>query len=177
MDENKKKSKNKKASFRPSDAKKSYNPKEFIVPPGDASGHSTRLQFRCSPAYGRRLDVIIHSRRFPYNTPSDILRHALHRHLDYLSQIEPKIPLDMPSLTIVNNLFTTQQEMLRFLESSKSLSKIVYDLLGSGAQAEARRIVSSTLCELERMEKSHWRDSYIEEVKKHFGHLLEEDNG
>ena len=37
---------------------------------------------------------------------------------------------------------------------------------------EAARIVGEVLTEVQRMEPGHWRDKFLEEVTRHFGHLL-----
>ena len=166
--------KRKRASLKPSDTKKNYNLKDFVFPASDPGGVSARLQFRCSPGYARRVDIIVHSRRFPYKTPTDIYRHALDRHLKWLSELEPGLPLDLPTLEVVNKITREQRERQQFMKSFAELKPTLFDLIGAGAEGEAARIVGEVLTEVQRMEPGHWRDKFLEEVTRHFGHLLEQ---
>jgi hypothetical protein len=40
----------------------------------------------------RALSVIVNSRLFPYQTPGDVIRHAVLRHLRWLHKVEPEMP-------------------------------------------------------------------------------------
>ena len=170
--------KTKGVSLKPSRAgsKGDYNPKDFIVPAGDDKGHNIRLQVRCIPAYSRRIDVLVSSRKFPYKTSSDLIRDAIHRHLNFLSELEPKIPVNMASLEMVNRIINADREKIEFAGSFEKLSRTVQELLGRGAKGEARRLVLEVSHQVDRMEAGYWRDWYRQEIKSRFGHLLEEES-
>jgi len=164
-------------SLKPSEAgsKGDYNPKDFIVPASDDKGHSTRLQCRCNQAYARRIAVIISSGKFPYQTSSDLIRDAINRHLNLLSELEPKIPVDMASLEMVNKIINADREQIEFAGSFEKLSRTVLELLGRGAKGEARRLVLEVAHQVDRMEAGYWRDWYRQEIKNRFGYLLEKE--
>lgn len=164
------------ASLKPSKAGgEDYNPRDFIVPAGDNKGHNIRLHVRCNPAYGRRIDVLVSSRKFPYKTSSDLIRDAIHRHLNFLIDLEPKIPVDMASLEMVNKIINAERESIEFGKSFEKLSGNVQELLGRGAKGEASRQVLEVSHLVDRMEPGYWRDWYRREIKNRFGYLLEEE--
>ena len=59
---------------------------EFMVPACDAKGHSARLNFRAPPGYGRRIDLVVSSKKTPHKTKSDVLRFCLHVGLQELER-------------------------------------------------------------------------------------------
>jgi len=59
-------------------------PESFRVGGSDAKGHNVRMFFRTQPGHGHQCDSIIQSKIFPYRRKGDLLRHALHRHLQWL---------------------------------------------------------------------------------------------
>ncbi len=160
-------------SIKPSDAKPYYDPKEFVVPAGDDKGHSTRMQFRCNPSYARRIDDVTSARRFPYKTCSDLLRHALHRHLEYLAELEPTIPLDMPRLELVNKIINERRAKMEFTTSLDGLSEAVNDYLKTGARKQAADLIREVLAEVERMVLDHWAGWCRQEVLRRFVYLLD----
>src|SRR5580692_8922165 len=69
-----------------------YSPEEFLCPGQDDHGASVRLTFRCPPQMERALEILRDHKAFPYKTVSDIVRHAVHRHLAYCYLIEDGMP-------------------------------------------------------------------------------------
>ena len=158
-------------------SKQPYNAREFVIPASDGKGHSVKLTFRVIQAYLRRINVVISSKKFPYKTASDLLRHALHRHLDFLSQLEPEIPVDLASIEFVNEIINAERERIDFGKSFDQLSLTIQDLLARGARGEVKRLILKVSSQVERMEEGYWRDWYSQEIKNRFGHLLEEEKG
>ncbi len=156
---------------------KQHSMKDFVIPASDHQGHSVKQGFRCNQAYVRRISVVINSKKFPYKTPSDLLRHALDRHLKHLSQLEPEIPVDMASIEVVNEIINAAQERIDFGKSFDKLSLTVQDLLVRAPKGEAKRLILEVLRKVDRMEPGPWKDWYQQEIKRRFGHLLEEQAG
>ena len=159
---------------KPNKNKRRYAPKDFVIPASDDKGHNTRLQFRCNPAYMRRMDVIISSKKFPYQTTSDLLRDALHRHLNLLRQLEPEIRVELVSIEVVNRIINDKRERIDFTQSFEELARTINDLVARGAVEEAKRTLGEVLETVAGMEEGFWRNWYTEEVKKRFGYLLDE---
>ncbi len=162
------------ASINPKDFAKHTQPDSFIIPAGDDRGHSTRLQFRCSPAYGRRIDEVVHSRKFPYKTHSDLLRHALDRHLKYLDELEPELKLDMARIDVINRIINRKREEVDFMKSIDSLAETVYFFVKKEAYQKARETLREILEKVDQIQDEYLRSSYKDEIKKRFGYLMRE---
>lgn len=164
------------ASINPKDFAKHTQPDSFIIPAGDDRGHSTRLQFRSSPAYGRRIDEAVHSRKFPYKTHSDLLRHALDRHLKYLDEEAPELKLDMATIDVINRIINRKREEIDFMNSIESLTQTVYDFVKKEAHQKARETLRETLEGVDQIQDEYLRNSYKDEIKKRFGYLMREES-
>ena len=163
-------------SIHPKDFAKHTQPDSFIIPAGDDRGHSTRLQFRCSPAYGRRIDEVVQFRKFPYKTHSDLLRHALDRHLKYLDEEAPELELDMATIDVINRIINRKREEIDFMNSIESLTQTVYDFVKKEAHQKARETLRETLEVVDQVQDEYLRDSYKDEIKKRFGYLMREED-
>ncbi len=161
-------------SLDPNDFANHAQPDSFIIPAGDDRGHSTRLQFRCSPAYGRRIDEVVQSRKFPYKTHSDLLRHALDRHLKYLNELEPELKLDMATIDVINRIINLKREEIDFMKSIESLADTVHFFVKKGADQKARETLREILEEVDQVQDEYLRNSYKDEIKKRFGYLMRE---
>lgn len=65
---------------------------EFVLPASDEHGHSSKQTVRLMPVMARQIDVLVASKRFPYETASELIRHAVFRHLHWLAIKEPSLP-------------------------------------------------------------------------------------
>lgn len=152
-----------------------YDTSGFIIPANDDKGHSVPLHFRCSQAYLRRVAVATSCPKFPYKTSSDLLRHALHRHLEFLDEIEPGIDLNIASLDAVNEIINAENERIEFAKSFDSLSKSVQELSARGSQGQAKKLVLKVLRKVQQMPPGYWKDSYLRDLKTRFGHILPDE--
>jgi len=167
------------ASINPRDfqrEKPRYQSGDFIIPSNNNQGHSVRLQARCKPEYARRIDELIHSRKFPFKTLSDFLRWAVHHGLQFLDELKPEIGLEMDKLELINNIANKKREQMDFANSLEKVTGTTHDLLSRGARSEAIKTVLEVQEKLESMESGYWRDWYLKELKRRFGYLLEDTN-
>ncbi len=167
------------ASINPRDfqrEKPRYQSGDFIIPSNNNQGHSVCLQARCKPEYARRIDELIHARKFPFKTLSDFLRWAVHHGLQFLDELKPEIGLEMDKLELINNIANKKREQMDFAKSLDKITEATHDLLSQGARSEAIKTVLEVQEKLESMESGYWRDWYLKELKRRFGYLLEDTN-
>lgn len=153
--------------------KPKYNPQEFIFPASDAKGHSSPIGFRCRSGYLRDVDVIVASRKFPYKTGSDLMRHALHAHLHYLADLEPKIPVRLSILDAAVELARSQQMLLKYQSTVREISTTVEQLTREGLASEARKLVKNIMQEIENDPiEDAWKDRLRKELLEKYGYLF-----
>ena len=150
-----------------------YDADDFIIPSSDEKGHSVRLGFRAPPGYSRRIDVCIASKKFPYKTSSDLLRHALDRQLKWLAK-QGDLDLEMTRLDLVNDLIRRERELLDFADSFRRLGDTVTELERRGAGKEAKALLMNVLKQLSEMAPNSLTTWYKDEITKRFGHLIQD---
>jgi hypothetical protein len=150
-----------------------YNFADFIYPASDNKGHSSPVGFRCDSKYLRNIDVLVSSRRFPYKTGSDLLRHALHAHLHYLAELEPSIPVRLSILDTAVELARAQQMLLRYQNTVREIATTVEQLTREGLSSEARKLVKNIMQEVEDDPiEDAWKDRLGKELLEKYGYLF-----
>lgn len=139
---------------------------EFIIPASDTKGHSARHWFRCIPAMARQVEQVVQAGVFPYRTKGDLLRHALHRHIRWLNNIEPT--------TTVSSQVDAILEIMRDEEMNNDFSLVFNKLderinihLSNGEDGEAARLVLMVQSHVGRMPDGFWKDKYAKKMEKY----------
>lgn len=153
--------------------KPKYNFEEFIFPASDTKGHSSPIGFRCKSGYLRQMDVFIAAKKFPYKTSSDLLRHALHAHLHWLAELEPKIPVRLSILDAAVELARAQQMLLKYQQTVREIATTVEQLTREGLASEARKLVKNIMQEIEDDPvEDAWKDRLRKELLEKYGYLF-----
>lgn len=153
--------------------KPKYRREDFIHPTSDAKGHSSPVGFRCMNGYLRTIDVFVSSRKFPYETASDLLRHALHEHLHWLSDLEPKIPVRLNILDAALELARAQQQLIKYQNTVREISVTVEELNRSGMSGQARKLVKQIMIKIdEDPVEDEWKDRLKKEIGAKYGYLF-----
>ena len=144
--------------------------REFINPAADSKGHSEVLGFRVPPGQAVQIQAIISSRWFPYRTESDLLRHALVRHLKWL---EGQAPIKSMSaqFEVISLLYSEQLYQAEFEKVFRELDVFVGKYLVANQVDRARSLVAQVSGLIDDMPDGAWRDQFRAEVSR-FGYLL-----
>lgn len=148
------------------------SPDEFRIPASDVKGHSARLWFRAIPTMARQIEQVVQSRCFPYRTKGDLLRHALHRHMNWLAKFEGVTSIAGQVdviLEVMRDEETNNDFKLVFARMDERISQHVT----GGAQAEAIRLILTVNNHISAMPDGFWKTKYKEELKNKYGKLLE----
>lgn len=148
-----------------------YDPSDFIVAPSDSKGVSYRLTFRVPPDLEKGIDAILASQRFPFTTRGDVLRWATLRAVKELEQMEglASISKRVDILTsVLNNEASHSEFMAVFGHLEESVAKYMADQ----APDQAVRIIAMAKYQFEGMPEGYWRERYLQELTKRFGHLV-----
>ena len=148
------------------------DPSEFRVPASDTKGHSARHWFRCIPIMARQVDQIVQAKKFPYRTKGDLLRHALHRHMKWLSTLEPMVTVS-GQVDAVLEIMRDEEMNDDFSLVFEKMKERVSQHLASGANREAVRLVMTIQGCINEMPGGFWKDKYKKQLKNQFGDMLE----
>ena len=147
------------------------DPLEFIVPANDNNGHSSRFWFRASPQMDRQVSQYVEGRQFPYRTKGDLLRHALWRHLHWLNDLGGISSVNT-QVDLIIDLMRDEELSSDFLTVFEKLSRQINNKIGSGAKGEAIRMILMVKEHIKGMPDGYWRDRYVQELERNFGHLV-----
>jgi hypothetical protein len=147
------------------------DPAQFRVPASDAKGHSLRFFFRAQPGHGKALESIIQSKKFPYRTKGDMLRHAFVRHLRWLDSIE-HVPSVTAEVDAIMEVMRDDEFASDFAAVFEKVGQRISSHVGNGAMGEARRLLLTIMTHVRRMPDGYWRDKYDSEIRERYGHIL-----
>lgn len=150
-----------------------YSQKEFLLPGTDAAGHSKTFGFDCPPGYSNEVSTVLASKRFPYKTSGQLMRHALHRHLVWLTKLEGDLPNDLELLESAGQMIAHQELLLDQVRVMNQLSDVVVALLAQpGLRGEAVRMVWDFREKMQKLDEPAWRERMLTEIEGRWGNLL-----
>ncbi len=157
----------------PSPARLKYDPSSYVLPAADVHGISIRKQFRCQPTMSNEIGKIIQSKRFPWQQEGDFMRWAVWEGIKRVERMED-IPDSMYSVAL--SMMETCQMQLMLITFSRSLeavAKSIGTLQEMGMEGEALKHLSELRDNAARVVEPQWREKYMKEFDRRFGHLYE----
>lgn len=154
-----------------------YDPADFIIPAQDHNGHSERVFCRVQPALDREVDSIVQSRQWPFKTKGDMVRWCVWQGAKSLERMEP-VPNSF--MAVCDNIITTcrdRDHWLAFQTSLDVLQKSVEMHMNSGSEGEAMKLLAECRAKAMLIEEPVWREKYINDMNKRFGHIYERTKG
>lgn len=153
-----------------------HDPADFLISAKDAKGESTRVFCRVMPAHDRAIDAIFYSRKFPFKTPSDIMRWCIHTGLKRLEALDevPSVTQQVEAMMVILRDEEFHLEFQGFLQNAHA---VVQRHIAEGSHGEARRVVAKLKQEIAKMPSGHWRTKYERVMARQFDHLLSVKKG
>lgn len=150
-----------------------YDPSHYSVPGQDHKGHSVRIWCRVQPSIDHEIEAIVQSRNWPFRTKGDFARWAIWEGVKRLEKMAP-VPGSMIVVaeTILESCKVSSQ-WLKFKNSIDATESTVRALLDSGNEYEALKLLSGLRTQVLKLEEASWREQWIGEFDKRFGHLWE----
>lgn len=155
-----------------SDEEMTYKPEEFLCPGQDDHGNSVRLTFRCPPIMERDLEIIRDNKHLPYKTISDIVRHAVYRHLHWLHAMEPMPEHILTGLDMVMEVTRDADMRSRVEETFVAMDRIIDQRLQEGDKGEAMRLMTETKQKIVKMPQSRWKQTWLDRFTRKYSQYL-----
>jgi len=155
-----------------SDSEMVYKPDEFLCPGQDDHGNSVRLTFRCPPIMERELEILKANRHLPYKTISDIVRHAVFRHVHWLHAMEDMPEHILSGLDMVMEVCRDAEMRSKVEETFVAMDKIIDQRLQEGDRGEAQRLMTETKQKILKMPNSRWRQNWLDRFSRKYSQYL-----
>lgn len=137
----------------------------FRVPASDAKGHSVPKGIRMMPVLANAINILMASGKYPYKHESELMRHAIMRHIRWLEAIG-----DVPSVSgqasAANAMLNQEQMNEEYKEIFNRLHGRVNDLIRSNDHGEARRLVSEMRSYFDGMPEGFWKRQYQNQIEE-----------
>jgi hypothetical protein len=158
--------------FSPEDMQ--YDPDEFRVPASDNRGQSVREWVRLMPQMESAMDIIIAQRKFPYELRSQIIRHAIGRHLAWLHRLEPSMPKTyLGAMQGIIALLQEEEHKLVTEDVFRRLYAKIEEYIQAGNIGQVVKLVGATKRALDNVPTNMpWRDACLERFRRQYGHYL-----
>lgn len=155
-----------------------YDPEKFVVPARDDKGHKERVWVWMAPRLIGMLKTVVtrHKDKFPYSGVGELIRHAIVRHLHYLSKIEEDIKPMCSMLDMLLEVVTEEENAFKFMQVVERSSTLLLKLLNSGNPEDkqrAQKIYLSLLSQLRGFKDSYWKKHYRAAMEARLGTLLQ----
>lgn len=142
---------------------------EFNYPPSSSNTQSIPLNFRIPAELHRMLVELFDSKKFPYRTFSDLERHAMFKHVEYLnnhSGARHNINYLQAMVIVLNK----ESEITDFQQIMDKLRIQVHVYQENGYREDAARIVNIILGTIAGMPDTQSKRMYEERIRGEFGH-------
>ena len=145
----------------------------FQVPASDTKGHNTKLWFRLQPGHAQMIDRVVSSRKFPYRSQGDLLRHAILRHMHFLDALAP-VPSVLAQVDAIIEVLRDEQFASEFSALFERIGARISAHMSHGSTGQARRLLLVVQKHMDAMPDGYWKDTYKEELASSYGYLLTE---
>lgn len=145
---------------------------DVIVPSTDSKGATVMVKCKVTPAVERAMCALLESRRFPFQTQSDIIRVAIARFLDDCAAMDGSTRTIMEVVRLQNDTqaeFTIQSEIRELMETQALLCQT---LVKDGEPWEARRRATDLKERLEALPETAHKRQALRRFKETFEDLL-----
>ena len=148
-----------------------YSLEQFFIKPTDERGHGDKVSARVPPDLSRMVEIIVHSKKFPYQTSSDFFRDAVWRLCGLLAG-----EVDSYEITTIMAQLGAAEEILKPVEAGEKLLKVL-DNLGSRLMAlddnnERKKMVGSVGEAFGQVKDPYWRKRCLRLLKERYGEYL-----
>lgn len=149
----------------------SYDPGHYIVPGQDHKGHSVRVWCRVRPDVDHEIDAIVTSHNWPFRVKGDFIRWAI---WEGVKNIQKQRPVPGSMIVVAETIMETCRSTelwLKFKTSIEMADSTVRSFMDAGNEQEALKLLSRLRSEVLKLEEAQWREQYLKEFDKRFGHI------
>lgn len=148
-----------------------YSLEQFFIKPTDERGHGDKVAARIPPDLARVVEIIVHSKKLPYQTSSDFFRDAVWRLAGLLA---PQI--DSHEITTIMGQLGAVEELLKPMEAGEKLLKVL-DNMGTRLMAlddneERKKLVARVKERISQVKDDYWRERTLRALRDRYGEYL-----
>jgi hypothetical protein len=142
------------------------------IPGSDTKGHSVKKAFRITPQLEMQIEMVLNSKKFPYRTEAELLRHALVKLLKHLDKKESPKDSIMPQIMNIINTVRREEENREFSDVIGKVVNEVSALIAAGNGGRAKDLLEKVLENVDQIQDVYWKEKYKNEIVSKVGHTF-----
>lgn len=150
-----------------------YNPNDFQIPARDHQGHSVRLWCNVQPTVDHEINAIMGSKNWPFKVKGDFVRWCVWEGVKRISKMKSASGSMIVVAETIMESCKAANQWLKFKASVDATEDTVKALMDSGNETEAYKLLSGLKVQVQKLEEASWRDQWMGEFQKRFGHLFD----
>ena len=147
------------------------NMSEFAQPSNDGHGHSAPSRVNFLPGHLAEIENIIASKRWPYRSSHDLIRHAVARHLKWLNVLYPS-PTVLSQIEALLEVLREEQFLVDFDQVFTQAQALVARHVAARQNEMAKALLERLREQIEGMPEGMWKERYSGQFDERFGGLL-----
>lgn len=153
-----------------------YDESEFLVGGrGNSAGETEKEIFKIHEGYVIQSRRVVDSHVFPYQSLSDLYRHAVIRHIDYLNALEPGVIHKglLHQLKQINEVVAWEQRQVHFTNTIDKIASLVSDVLElPNGKRQVGTILRKIRKHIDQTDDDFYRAHFERMFRERFGNLL-----
>lgn len=147
---------------------------DFRVSARDDKGGSLPSTTYGPPLLWRHVEIIIHSRRFPYLNIGDFVRHAVVRHIRFCASIRASIPRHLtPALESMLEVVRDDEQRVQVEAVLQRIKERVDYYLNKGETGDAVALIYKLKTRLDGLQPSFWQRAFTQAFYSRYAPYLE----
>lgn len=149
-----------------------YDEAEFLVGRAPKGEQPEREQFKIHAGYAAEIDKWVRSKKFPYETPSDLMRHAVVRHLRYFlpsmeGEVDGSLLHELAQIDEIVVRWKFQNDFVAHLD--RIAEQVNLTLQMPGGKREVERMLRDIKRRIDRTRSSFHKGVYQKMFNDRFG--------
>lgn len=147
----------------------------YTYPSSNSKGEGLRITVRVPPELVRVMQILFDSKRWPYQTFSDLVRHALFNHVEFLDEQSPQENGFQYLLAMIVAL-NAEDARVHFVRVMAKMQDVVSAHLEHGDLDDAGRVVNQILGAILAMPPGGMKARYEREIRETYGNLVGDES-
>lgn len=152
-----------------------YSHQEFKIGAADEKGHVERLQLRVPPIMLGKMQRVINSHKWPYETYQELIRHAIMKQLNWLETDNPEVGNLTSQISSMVQMMNQELDYQTMEETYTKMRAVFQKNLSISGEESKRRnllLVCELWREINKIDDVFWRRVWTDRFKSEYEKVL-----
>jgi len=149
---------------------------EFKIGAADEKGHIERVQLRVPPQMFSKMQKVVNSHKWPYETYQELVRHAILRQLNWLEGDDPgvgNLTAQVKNINLMLNQELEYQSMHETYEKMQAVFQRNLAVGGDDGKSRNLKLVSDLWQNICKIDDAFWRETWKRKFKEEYDTVMD----